>query len=91
MENILRSLVAIPSPSGFENRVIKYLKELLEDHVDELKVDGLGNLIVMKKGACGLLFCTCQLYRVSETQRYFPCGSSRCFEHDGAGGWKIVF
>lgn len=50
MENILKNLVAIPSPSGFEHRVIRYLYDYLKDKVDEMHVDGLGNLIVKKCG-----------------------------------------
>lgn len=51
MEKILQDLVAIPSPCGFEHRVIKYLHDFLKGKVDSYHVDGLGNLIVRKAGA----------------------------------------
>lgn len=51
MEELLQTLVAIPSPCGFEHRVIRCLYEFMKDKVDELHVDGLGNLIVKKSGA----------------------------------------
>lgn len=53
METILQNLVAIPSVSGFEHRVIRYLAEYLQDKVDEMHVDGLGNLIVKRTGKEG--------------------------------------
>lgn len=51
MEQLLQRLVAIPSPSGFEQRVIRTLVDEVKDYVDEWHVDGLGNLIVKKTGA----------------------------------------
>jgi len=46
-------LVQIPGPSGFESRVANRLKELLEEHVDEVYIDKIGNLIARKKGTEG--------------------------------------
>ncbi|MCX6441092.1 MAG: M42 family metallopeptidase [Actinobacteria bacterium] len=39
-----------PAMSGFEERMIKALQEDLRDHVDELRVDVLGNVIATIKG-----------------------------------------
>jgi len=50
MKELLRKLVDLPGPCGFEQPVIKYLYERLKAISDECRVDGLGDLIVVKKG-----------------------------------------
>jgi endoglucanase len=50
---LIHELVQIPGPSGFEGRVASRLKELLADHVDEIRSDKIGNLIARKKGTEG--------------------------------------
>ena len=50
MESILKKLVSLPGPCGYEHAVIRYLKERLEPIADECWVDGIGNLIVTKHG-----------------------------------------
>jgi len=42
---ILRMLSEEPGPSGFESRVVGILRRELEDSVDELIIDNMGNLI----------------------------------------------
>ena len=51
--DLVYELVQIPGPTGFEGRVANRLKELLEDHVDEIHTDKIGNLIAKKKGTEG--------------------------------------
>lgn len=51
--DLVYELVQIPGPTGFESRVANRLKELLEDHVDEIYIDKIGNLIAKKKGTEG--------------------------------------
>ena len=51
MEELLKELISIPGPCGYEHKVIAYLKERIEDKVDELHVNGLGTLIAVKRGA----------------------------------------
>lgn len=51
--DLVYELVQIPGPSGFEGRVANRLKELLKDHVDEMYIDKMGNLIAKKKGTEG--------------------------------------
>ena len=51
--DLVYELVQIPGPTGFEGRVANRLKELLEDHVDEIHIDKIGNLIAKKKGTEG--------------------------------------
>jgi putative aminopeptidase FrvX len=53
MKNLLEKLSNAPGISGFEDEVRNLMIEELEAHVDEIKVDNLGNLIVMKKGNPG--------------------------------------
>ena len=47
---LLRTLVELPGPCGFEQPVIRYLYDLLEPCADSCHVDGLGNLVVVRKG-----------------------------------------
>ena len=51
--DLVYELIQIPGPTGFEGRVAKRLQELLKDHVDELYIDKIGNLIARKKGTEG--------------------------------------
>ena len=51
MQELLKKLVSIPGPCGFEHEVIRYLYDRLKDKADEIWVDGLGNLIAKKSGA----------------------------------------
>lgn len=51
--DLVYELVQIPGPSGFESRVANRLKELLKDHIDEIHMDKMGNLITKKKGTEG--------------------------------------
>lgn len=51
--DLVYELTQIPGPSGFEGRVANRLKELLEEHADEIYIDKMGNLIAKKKGAEG--------------------------------------
>ena len=51
MQELLKKLVSVPGPCGFEHEVIRYLRDRLTPVADEIWVDGLGNLIVKKCGA----------------------------------------
>jgi len=51
--DLVYELVQIPGPSGFESRVADRLQQLLKDHVDEIFIDKIGNLIARKKGTEG--------------------------------------
>ncbi len=53
INDLVYELVQIPGPIGFESRVATRLQELLEDHVDEIYIDKIGNLIARKKGTEG--------------------------------------
>lgn len=46
----LDTLLSTFGPSGNEDRVREFIKSEIKDHVDELHVDALGNLIARKKG-----------------------------------------
>lgn len=48
--DILPELCQISGTSGDEERVCAFIQEQIKDHVDSMKVDDLGNLIVQKKG-----------------------------------------
>lgn len=53
MKNLLEKLSNAPGISGFEDEVRNLMVTELEDYVDEIEVDHLGNLIAMKKGDPG--------------------------------------
>lgn len=46
----LRELVAIPGVSGFEHRVVSYLKEAFTPLADRVEIDSFGNLYAYKSG-----------------------------------------
>lgn len=47
---LLKRLVEVYSPSGDEESIANIIKKEIEDYVDEVSVDSLGNLIARKKG-----------------------------------------
>lgn len=47
---LLKELVSIYGPSGNEKIIREYIRNEIKDHVDEINVDDLGNLIARKKG-----------------------------------------
>ena len=50
MKDLLKKLADAPGVSGFEDEVRNIMIEELKDHVDELVVDDLGNLIATRNG-----------------------------------------
>ncbi len=52
-EGLLKKLVAAHGVSGFEKNVRKIIEEEAAPYADEMTVDAIGNLIVLKKGMDG--------------------------------------
>lgn len=50
LKETLKDLCALRGPSGNEDEVREYLKKRLENHVDSMKTDAVGNLICFKRG-----------------------------------------
>ena len=50
MQNIIKRLVEISSPSGREENVQKIILEYIKPYVDDYHIDSFGNLIAHKKG-----------------------------------------
>jgi endoglucanase len=48
---ILQNLSNVPATSGDETPMRRALRPLLKEQVDELRVDGMGNLITLKRGS----------------------------------------
>ncbi|MEZ5031943.1 MAG: M42 family metallopeptidase [Saprospiraceae bacterium] len=48
--NLLKTICEIPGAPGFEHRIRAFLKEQVADLVDEMTVDPMGNLMVLRKG-----------------------------------------
>lgn len=51
MKEVIKKLVEAYGPSGHEEQVREIIKEELDGLADDIRVDALGNLIVLKKGA----------------------------------------
>ncbi len=56
MKALIKKFVETPGPSGYEDKIRAAVMEEIKDHVDEMHVDALGNLIARKgsKQADGL-------------------------------------
>ena len=52
MKNLIRKLVEVTGPSGYESRIRDCVKNEVEPLVDEAFVDNLGNLIVRRHFHC---------------------------------------
>jgi len=50
IKNLLKKLSNAHGISGYENNVRKVVKEEIEEFVNEIKVDAMGNLVAIKKG-----------------------------------------
>jgi putative aminopeptidase FrvX len=50
VEELLKSLTSLVGPCGHEHDVVRYILRRIEPLVDEARVDGVGNVIVRKKG-----------------------------------------
>ena len=50
MKELLNKLTSINGVSGNEENVAKFITEQMKEHVDEIKLDAMGNLICIKKG-----------------------------------------
>ncbi len=48
MKSLIQKLVESTGPSGYESSVRELIRAEIEPHVDELRVDALGNLIAIK-------------------------------------------
>jgi len=48
MKSLIEKLVSITSPSGYETKIRAAIREEIEPFADEIRVDGLGNLIARK-------------------------------------------
>lgn len=53
MKDTIKALVEAFGPSGYETEVMDLIKTMVAGHVDEMRVDALGNLIAVKKGTGG--------------------------------------
>jgi tetrahedral aminopeptidase len=56
MKSLIQKLVETTSPSGYETQIRSVIRAEIEDYVDDMKVDALGNLIAQKgrRGKDGL-------------------------------------
>jgi putative aminopeptidase FrvX len=50
VKQLIQELTETYGPSGHEDAVRKVIKKHISGHVDEMRVDALGNLIALRKG-----------------------------------------
>ncbi|WP_202077432.1 M42 family metallopeptidase [Caldalkalibacillus salinus] len=50
MKTLLQELTQLIGPPGFEEKVVKYIYQKVKPYADEVRVDGIGNVIATKKG-----------------------------------------
>ena len=51
MLELLKTLCALPGPSGEEDAVRAFIREQAEPHADEIRTDAMGNLMIFRAGA----------------------------------------
>ncbi len=51
MKTVIKQLTEAFGPSGYETEVTELIRTMVEQHVDEIRTDVMGNLIAVKKGA----------------------------------------
>ena len=51
MLELLKTLCALPGPSGEVDAVRAFIREQAEPHADEIRTDAMGNLMVFRTGA----------------------------------------
>ncbi len=50
MLNLIKTLCGLDGVSGDEEKICDFIKNEIKDHVDDMRVDNMGNLIALKKG-----------------------------------------
>lgn len=50
IEELLKELILVPGVSGYEDPIRTKIKTLIEDYVDEIEIDAIGNLIGIREG-----------------------------------------
>lgn len=48
--NLIKEITSFPMPSGYEKVFIEKIKDKIEDYLDEIKIDKMGNLLGIKRG-----------------------------------------
>jgi endoglucanase len=51
LKGLLKKYTEIVAPSGFEQEAIKLMYAEIKDHVDEVKISTIGNMVAIKKGS----------------------------------------
>ncbi|PKR84552.1 M42 family metallopeptidase [Heyndrickxia camelliae] len=51
MLEIVEKLTSLSGPCGYEHNVSYYIRDYVKDLVDEVRIDGIGNVIAVKKGS----------------------------------------
>lgn len=54
---LTKEICEVYGPTGRESKVAEYIQNQIRDHVDEMWVDCLGNLIAHKRETESALFC----------------------------------
>ncbi len=68
--NLLKKISEIPGAPGFEHKIRDFIVAELKDYVDSFEVDGIGNLIVRKKGGKTKVMAAAHLDEISLMTKY---------------------
>ena len=85
MEDLLKKLVVSPAISGFEKSVRDLMSKELKPHVDEMKVDKVGNLICKKGSGSPKIMLSAHMDEVGLMVKYIDGDGFIRFEP--VGGW----
>jgi len=85
MEKLLKKLVDAPGVSGYEKNVREVIKNEIKNHVDEIKVDKIGNLIARKGSGSPKIMIAAHMDEIGLIVKYID--KSGFIRFDTVGGW----
>ena len=68
--DLLKTLSELPGAPGREDRVRDFILSQVEDHVDDWRIDAMGNLICHKKGAGERVMIACHMDEIAFIVRH---------------------
>lgn len=85
MEDLLKKLVESPSISGYEKNIRDLISKEIRPHVDEVKVDKIGNLICRKGSGSPKIMLVAHMDEVGLMVKYID--EKGFIRFDPVGGW----
>lgn len=85
MNDLLKRLSEAPGISGFENDIVNMIKKEIKPHVDEIKIDKIGNLIAKKGKGSPKIMLVAHMDKIGFMIKYIDNDGFIRFET--VGGW----